>query len=62
VPPAPQPQQPQQNGAPTDAPAGRPVPQPRVAAGPESQPHLEGPLRETREGVTLRLALEEEAS
>jgi hypothetical protein len=35
-----------------DAQAGRPVPQPRV----------EGPARETRDGVSLRLALEEEAS
>jgi glycosyl transferase family 2 len=36
----------------------RPVPQSRV----ESQPRVEGPMRETRDGVSLRLALEEEAS
>jgi hypothetical protein len=36
----------------------RPVPQSRV----ESQPRVEGPVRETRDGVSLRLALEEEAS
>jgi hypothetical protein len=36
----------------------RPLPQARV----ESQPRVEGPARETRDGVSLRLALEEEAS
>jgi glycosyl transferase family 2 len=36
----------------------RPAPQSRV----ESQPRVEGPVRETRDGVSLRLALEEEAS
>jgi hypothetical protein len=36
----------------------RPVPQSRI----ESQPRVEGPVREPRDGVSLRLALEEEAS
>ncbi|MHA6618368.1 glycosyltransferase family 2 protein [Pseudonocardia sp. DLS-67] len=36
----------------------RPLPQARV----ESQPRVEGPVRDTRDGVSLRLALEEEAS
>jgi hypothetical protein len=45
----------------SETPAGRPVPQPRPAAA-ESQPRVEGPVRETRDGVSLRLALEEEAS
>jgi Glycosyl transferase family 2 len=45
----------------SDPPAGRPVPQPRPAAA-EPQPRVEGPVRETRDGVSLRLALEEEAS
>jgi hypothetical protein len=34
------------------------MPQTRI----ESQPRVDGPLRETRDGVSLRLALEEEAS
>jgi hypothetical protein len=37
------------------------VPQPRVAAD-EPKPRIDGPVRETRDGVSLRLALEEEAS
>jgi hypothetical protein len=45
----------------SDPPAGRPVPQPRPAAA-EPQPRVEGPVREARDGVSLRLALEEEAS
>jgi hypothetical protein len=45
----------------SDPPAGRPVPQPRPAAA-EPQPRVEGPMREARDGVSLRLALEEEAS
>jgi hypothetical protein len=45
----------------SDPPAGRPVPQPRPAAA-EPQPRGEGPVREARDGVSLRLALEEEAS
>jgi hypothetical protein len=36
----------------------RPMPQTRI----ESQPRVDGPVRETRDGVSLRLALEEEAS
>jgi hypothetical protein len=36
----------------------RPMPQARI----ESQPRVEGPAREPRDGVSLRLALEEEAS
>jgi hypothetical protein len=57
VPPAPQVHTPSSNSngqvnGQADAQAGRPVPQPRV----------EGPVRETRDGVSLRLALEEEAS
>ncbi|WP_345604617.1 glycosyltransferase family 2 protein [Pseudonocardia adelaidensis] len=78
VPPAPQPMAPAQPTGPTppvngargvQAPGAevngqaetverRPLPQARV----ESQPRVEGPVRETRDGVSLRLALEEEAS
>jgi hypothetical protein len=43
---------------PADPVERRPVPQSRV----ESQPRVDGPTRETRDGVSLRLALEEEAS
>jgi hypothetical protein len=39
-------------GGQADAPGSRQVPPPRI----------EGPVRETRDGVSLRLALEEEAS
>jgi hypothetical protein len=43
------------------APAGRPMPQPRPAAATsEPQPRVEGPVREPHDGVSLRLALEEE--
>jgi glycosyl transferase family 2 len=44
--------------APAEPVERRPMPQARV----ESQPRVEGPVRETRDGVSLRLALEEEAS
>jgi glycosyl transferase family 2 len=44
-------------------PTGGSVPQPRpAAAAAESKPRLESPAREPRDGVSLRLALEEEAS
>jgi hypothetical protein len=47
----------QVNGQPEPA-ASRPMPQSRA----EGQPRSEAPARETRDGVSLRLALEEEAS
>jgi hypothetical protein len=64
VPPAPQAAAPAPPpSTPTETPAGRPVPQPR-SGGPEAspQPRHDGATREQRDGVSLRLALEEEAS